>query len=188
MVYQCDGLLPWMTVAENITVGLGGIRDRATRQRRLADLIAMVRLDGFSNHYPYQISPGMRQRVELARALAGEADILLLDEPFSSLDYQTRLLMRRELSHLLAEQHCSVVLVTHDIEEAAQLADRIVVLSGRPARQSFELFVDARRPREPTDEEVVEAMKRVLNHLGLLDGACSQWRGLPEAQWAAVPV
>jgi ABC-type nitrate/sulfonate/bicarbonate transport system ATPase subunit len=169
MVYQNDGLLPWMTVAENIEMGLPRTRNRASRGRRLSELLALVRLESFARHYPHQISPGMRQRVELARALAGEAPILLLDEPFSSLDYQTRLLMRRELAHLLARRASTVVLVTHDIEEAAQLADRIIVLSGHPASKTFELSLDAARPREPTDETVVEAMRRLLDHLGLLN-------------------
>ena len=185
MVYQDDGLLPWMTVAENIAIGLRSIRNKEERAQRVTELISLVRLDGFSNRYPYQISPGMRQRVELARALAGEADILLLDEPFSSLDYQTRLLMRRELSHLLAARPSTVVLVTHDIEEAAQLADRIVVLSGQPASQTFELCLEDRRPREPTDEIVVEAMKRVLDHLGLLGGRTRQGDDIGESAWAA---
>src|SRR5262245_14552193 len=187
MVYQNDGLLPWMTVAENIAIGLHGTRDRDRRVQCVAELLDLVRLDGFSNHYPYQISPGMRQRVELARALAGEAEILLLDEPFSSLDYQTRLLMRKELSHLLAARPSSVVLVTHDIEEAAQLADRIIVLSGHPASQSFELCLEVGRPREPTDEVVVTAMRRVLEHLGLLNrsGECIQ---KSEEAWAAASV
>ena len=169
MVYQSDGLLPWMTVSENIEMGLPRSQNRASRARRLSELLDLVRLDRFADHYPHQISPGMRQRVELARALAGEASILLLDEPFSSLDYQTRLLMRRELAHLLARRASTVVLVTHDIEEAAQLADRIIVLSGHPARKTFELSLEAARPREPTDEIVVEAMRRLLNHLGLLN-------------------
>jgi ABC-type nitrate/sulfonate/bicarbonate transport system ATPase subunit len=156
-------------------LGLRGISEKKKRSGLLADLISLVRLDGFSNHYPYQLSPGMRQRVELARALSGEADILLLDEPFSSLDYQTRLLMRRELAHMLARRPSTVVLVTHDIEEAAQLADRILVLSGHPASQSFELSLETPRPREPTDAVVVEAMTRVLGHLGLLSATSQSW-------------
>src|SRR5262249_8897549 len=186
MVYQSDGLLPWMTVAENIGIGFHGTRNKERRRRRVAELISLVRLDGFSNHYPYQISPGMRQRVELARALAGEADMLLLDEPFSSLDYQTRLLMRRELAHLMASRASTVVLVTHDIEEAAQLADRVVVLSGKPASQTFELCLEVPRPREPTDEVVVEAMTRVLDHLGLLDRGAKQCNGICESPRAAL--
>jgi ABC-type nitrate/sulfonate/bicarbonate transport system ATPase subunit len=109
----------------------------------------------------------MRQRVELARALAGDTDTLLLDEPFSSLDYLTRLRLRRELGRLLHERPRTVVLVTHDIEEAAQLADRVVVLSERPARIRSELQIELERPRDPTHPAVVEAMHRVLTVLGL---------------------
>jgi NitT/TauT family transport system ATP-binding protein len=188
MVYQSDGLLPWMTVAENIEIGLPRTRDRVGRARQLSELLALVRLESFASHYPYQISPGMRQRVELARALAGETTILLLDEPFSSLDYQTRLLMRRELARLLARRASTVVLVTHDIEEAAQLADRIIVLSGHPARKTFELSLDAARPREPTDEIVVEAMKRLLDHLGLLSDRLTTRSERDKRAWALVSV
>jgi ABC-type nitrate/sulfonate/bicarbonate transport system ATPase subunit len=185
-VYQTDGLLPWMTVAENIALGFRSIRDKETRSSRLNELLCLVRLEGFSNHYPYQISPGIRQRVELARALSGEADILLLDEPFSSLDYQTRLLMRRELAHLLARRPRTVVLVTHDIEEAAQLGDRIFVFSGRPASPRFQLSVEAPRPREPTDALVVEATKRVLEHLGLMSTPRPPWQERCEKDWTVV--
>jgi NitT/TauT family transport system ATP-binding protein len=130
----------------------------------------------------------MRQRVELARAMAGETAILLLDEPFSSLDYQNRLLMRSELANLVSRRASTVVLVTHDIEEAAQLADRVIALSGQPARQTLELSLEAGRPREPTDEIVVEAMRRLLDHLGLLKGSLVNRSQRAREAWAAVSV
>jgi len=167
MVYQQDGLFPWMTVAENILLGLRQVKDEAERGRQLKEMIGLIGLTGFEGHYPHQLSGGMRQRVELARALAGETDILLMDEPFSSLDYLTRLRMRQELARMLRERPRTVVLVTHDIEEAAQLADRVIVFSERPARIRCELQVGLPRPRDLTHPEVVEAVHRILTELGL---------------------
>jgi len=167
MVYQQDGLFPWLTVAENIALGLRDMRDEREAERQLAEMFVLIGLEEFANHYPHQLSGGMRQRVELARALAAPSDILLLDEPFSSLDYLTRLRMRDELARLLTERPRTVVLVTHDIEEAAQLADRIVVLTERPARISRELRLDVPRPRELTHPEVVAAVHGILMDLGI---------------------
>lgn len=167
MVYQHGGLFPWLTVAENISMGLRHVKDEAERAQQMTDLLRLIRLEGFAHHYPRQLSGGMRQRVELARALAGDTDVLLLDEPFSALDYLTRLRMRRDLAHLLRERPRTVVLVTHDIEEAAQLADRVVVLSERPAQIRCELHLEAPRPRDLTHPEVIEATHRILSELGL---------------------
>jgi len=166
MVYQQDGLFPWQTVTENIALGLRNIGDEKERGRQVGEMIGLIRLQGFENHYPHQLSGGMRQRVELARALAGDSDILLLDEPFSALDYLTRLRMRQELAQLLRERPRTVALVTHDIEEAAQLADRVIVLTERPAQIRFELSIDAPRPRDLTHPEVVRATHRILTELG----------------------
>jgi NitT/TauT family transport system ATP-binding protein len=167
MVYQQDGLLPWKTVAENIGLGLRQISSAQERADQLRELLELIGLEGFTGHFPHQLSGGMRQRVELARALAGESDILLLDEPFSALDYITRLRMRQELARMLHERPHTVVLVTHDIEEAAQLADRVVVLSGRPGQIQCELSLTLPRPREVTHPEVVQAMHQILAELGL---------------------
>ncbi|HEV2478240.1 MAG TPA: ABC transporter ATP-binding protein [Puia sp.] len=166
-VYQQDGLFPWLTVAENIGMGLRGVADKARREQELRELLELIHLERFRDHYPHQLSGGMRQRVELARVVAGDSDILLMDEPFSALDYQTRIRMRQELGQLLEKRPRTVVFVTHDIEEAAVLADRVLVLSQRPTRIVRELSVHAPRPRNPTDDVVVEASRAILEELGL---------------------
>ena len=167
MVFQDDGLFPWLTVEENIRLGLSLVSESREQSRRVRTLLELIGLTGFERSYPHQLSGGMRQRVELARALGGETPLLLMDEPFSSLDYLARLKMRRELSRILREQPRTVVLVTHDIEEAAQLADRVLVLSERPARVRDEVRLDMPRPRDPTSPEVVRAVHRILTTLGL---------------------
>ena len=166
-VYQHDGLFPWLTVKENIAIGLRSLEDKRLQEKELAELIDLIHLEGFEHHYPHQLSGGMRQRVELARVLAGDSDILLMDEPFSALDYQARLRMRRELVRVLEHRPRTVVFVTHDIEEAAQLADRVLVLSGRPATICRELQITSKRPRDLTDPAVIDAMKEILKELGL---------------------
>ena len=167
MVFQHDGLFPWLTVDENILMGLRHLTDQTERRRRADALLGLIGLAAFRGTYPHQLSGGMRQRVELARAIGADTPLLLMDEPFSSLDYLTRLKMRQELAMLLREQPRTVVLVTHDIEEAAQLAERVLVLSERPARIRDEVRVAVSRPRTPTQPEVVRAVHRVLSELGL---------------------
>ncbi|MCH8568426.1 MAG: ABC transporter ATP-binding protein [Balneolales bacterium] len=162
MVYQQDGLLPWLTVIENVGLGIRHLRDAEEKNRQLKDAIELIGLEGFEQHYPHQLSGGMRQRVELARALTGESDILLMDEPFSALDYLTRIKMRNELVRLLKERPRTVILVTHDIEEAAQLADRIIPLTTRPATILTEKRIELEKPRSLTDPIVTEAVHDLL--------------------------
>ncbi|MEJ0032439.1 MAG: ATP-binding cassette domain-containing protein [Bacteroidota bacterium] len=158
---------PWLTVSENTGVGLRSMKDETQRKREIDELLELVHLESFGNHYPHQLSGGMRQRAELARVLAGDSDILLMDEPFSALDYQSRLKMRAELIRVLEKRPRTVVFVTHDIEEAAQIADRVLVLSKRPATVCYELSIQSKRPRIVGDHEVVEAMKVIYHELGL---------------------
>jgi len=166
-IYQDGGLFPWLTVAQNIAGGLPRGLPTAEAARKIADWIATMHLSEFAAHYPHQLSGGMRQRVELARALAAETDVLLLDEPFSALDYQTRTRMRRELVATLAERPRTVVFVTHDIEEAVQLGDRVVVLSARPTNVRRVLALPLGRPRAPAAAGVPEAAQAIMEELGL---------------------
>lgn len=165
MVYQQDGLFPWLTVTENVSLGIRHLKDKTEKNRQLHDAIKLIGLEDFENHYPHQLSGGMRQRVELARALTGDSDILLMDEPFSALDYLTRLKMRNELVRLLKDRPRTVILVTHDIEEAAQLADRIIPLSTRPATIMTEKRINLEKPRSLTDPIVTEAVHELLTTL-----------------------
>jgi NitT/TauT family transport system ATP-binding protein len=157
-VYQDGGLFPWLTVAQNIALG---------NPKKVGEWLEITRLADFADHYPHQLSGGMRQRVEIARALAAETDILLMDEPFGALDYQTRNRMRRELVATLAERPRTVVFVTHDIEEAVQIGDRVVVLETRPARVKRVLELPGGRSRAPAAPGVAEAAQTIMEELGL---------------------
>ncbi|HEY5306701.1 MAG TPA: ABC transporter ATP-binding protein [Pseudolabrys sp.] len=147
-VWQAFNLFPWRTVLENVTFGLELARisgaDRTTRARHA---LAKVELTGFENKYPRQLSGGMRQRVGLARALVMEPEILLLDEPFGSLDAQTRLVLQEQLAHLVDISGTTAILVTHSIEEAILLADTVLVMTSRPGRVAATIGVSLPRPR-----------------------------------------
>jgi NitT/TauT family transport system ATP-binding protein len=148
MVFQDQGLFPWLTVLDNAAFGLEmqGV-DRQTRQVRAGQWLRNVGLADFLHSYPYQLSGGMRQRVAIARAFLADAPILLMDEPFAALDAQTRLLMQAELLALWQNERKTVIYVTHDIEEALWLGDRVLILSGRPGQILEELVVPLVRPR-----------------------------------------
>ena len=148
-MFQRDVLLPWATVAANIDIGheLAGV-PRHERAARVADLTKLLGLDGFANHYPAALSGGMRQRVSLGRLLAYAPKLYLMDEPFGALDAQTKLIMGQELLRIWQSDRKSVVFVTHDIEEAVALSDRVVVMTGRPGRICLEVKIDLPRPRD----------------------------------------
>jgi NitT/TauT family transport system ATP-binding protein len=148
MVFQHFGLFPWKTVYDNVAYGLrmAGV-SRAEIERRVPIFIAMVGLSGFEHAYPYQMSGGMQQRCGLARALAIEPHVLLMDEPFAAVDAQTREILQFELLRIWEERPTTMVFVTHSIEEAVLMGDRVLVLKGRPSRVHETIAVDLPRPR-----------------------------------------
>jgi NitT/TauT family transport system ATP-binding protein len=149
MVFQEFGLLPWRTVAANIELGLElKGTPTAARTERATELIKLVGLNGFERHYPHELSGGMKQRVGLARALATEPQVLLMDEPFAALDAQTRDLMQTELLQIWERTKKTVLFVTHSIEEAAYLSDRVIIMTARPGRTKDVLQIGLPRPRD----------------------------------------
>ena len=147
-VFQEHGVFPWMTVADNVAFGLRMSRASASeRTARTKDWIARVGLTTFADHYPHQLSGGMRQRVAIARAFATGSPVLLMDEPLGALDAQPRQLMQEELLTLWESERKTVLMVTHDIEEAILLGDRILVMSARPGRITHDITVPFPRPR-----------------------------------------
>ncbi|MGN6584222.1 MAG: ABC transporter ATP-binding protein [Rhizobiaceae bacterium] len=151
MVFQSYTLFPWLTVAENIAFGLRekGVPE-AQRKEIVANYVQRVGLKGFENHWPKQLSGGMQQRTAIARALANDPEILLLDEPFGALDNQTRGLMQELLLGIWEREKKTVLFVTHDIEEAIFMASRVIVMSARPGRIKSDVAVDLPHPRSYT--------------------------------------
>jgi len=151
-MFQDDRLLPWRVALANVTLALeAGAMPAAERRRRAHDALALVGLAEFAKAYPHQLSGGMRSRVALARSMVGEPDLLLMDEPFSRLDAQTRATMHRELLRIHEMRRLSILFVTHDAEEAVVLADRIVVMSARPGEVRATLDVTLSHPRPGTE-------------------------------------
>jgi NitT/TauT family transport system ATP-binding protein len=149
MVFQQPSLLPWRTVTRNVAYGLEIQRiDRAEARHKAARFVELVGLKGFEESYPLELSGGMQQRVNLARALAVDPEILLLDEPFAALDAQTRETMQGELLRVWNQTRKTAIFITHDIVEAVYLADRVFVLTARPGRLKEEIRVDLPRPRD----------------------------------------
>ena len=140
-------LFPWLSVERNVRFPLTGI-DRREADERVAEAVRLVHLEGFEGHYPWQLSGGMQQRVAIARSVAARAELLLMDEPFASVDAQTRISLEMMLLELWERLELSVLFVTHDIEEAILLSDRVLVLSQRPSSVIAEIDVDLPRPRD----------------------------------------
>lgn len=150
VVFQEYALFPWMTLQRNVEFGLkaAGV-PAAARAANARGFLGQVELSGFEDRYPHEVSGGMKQRAAIARALAVDPSVLLMDEPFGALDAQTRVLMQEQIAALSAQSGCTILFVTHSIEEAVFLADRVVVLSPRPGRIRRELQVTLPRPRKP---------------------------------------
>jgi NitT/TauT family transport system ATP-binding protein len=166
-VFQEPGIFPWLTVEENIGFGLPGRMPSGQRHEIVRRYIELVGLQGFEPAYPAELSGGMKQRVEFARALAVDPDVLFLDEPFGSLDALTRLEMRREIVRIWKATGKTCLLVTHDVEEACELADRIAVMSRRPATIQAVIPNTLPRPRDP-DAPTFQALKeRIFGLLGV---------------------
>jgi NitT/TauT family transport system ATP-binding protein len=165
MIFQDYALFPWLTVLGNVSFGLEMKKVDASRRRDIAmEKIHLVGLKGFENRFPHQLSGGMRQRVAIARALAVDPSVLLMDEPFAALDAQNRSMLQDEMVRIFMEQRKTMVLVTHSIEEAIKLSDRIIVMTRRPGRVKANIVVDMPRPR-PEESEGFVAMKARIRDL-----------------------
>jgi NitT/TauT family transport system ATP-binding protein len=166
LVFQERGVFPWLTVEGNIAFGLSKL-PRLEREERIAHYVQLVRLQGFERAYPSDLSGGMKQRLQVARALAVNPDILFLDEPFGALDSVTRLIMRGELLRIWQEERRTILFVTHDIDEAVQLADRVVVLSSRPGKIEDILTIDIAHPRNLSSSHYLQLRDDLLSKIGL---------------------
>ena len=166
LLFQEAALFPWLTAAANVELPmtLRGV-PRAERRERVAELLEMVHLQGFADRRPHELSGGMRQRVALARAVAQRAEVLLMDEPFGSLDAMTRDILHDEIERIWQERKLTVLFVTHNVREAARLGDRIVLLSSRPGRVVTDWRVDVPRPRRIDSPEIATIAAQVTDRL-----------------------
>ena len=165
-MFQEPALFPWLTAAGNVELALRarGVA-KAERRQRTGELLETVHLGGFGGKRPHELSGGMRQRVALARSLAQDADVLLMDEPFGALDAMTRDVLHDELDRICADRQLTVLFVTHNVREAVRLGDRVVVLSSRPGRIIDEFAVGIERPRRIDSAPVAELAARITDRL-----------------------
>ena len=165
-VFQENGIFPWLTVEENIGFGLQRLTpaEKAPIVQRYTEMVGLTK---FEKLYPRELSGGMRQRVEIARALAANPDIIYMDEPFGALDFLTRLKMRADLIRIWQEERKTILFVTHDIEESVQLADRVIVLSPRPGKIIKDLTIDLPRPRDLDASAYLEARDEIFHTMGM---------------------
>ena len=172
IVFQDHGLFPWMTVQRNVEFNLKarGVA-RAERAARAGEMLALTGLEGFAERYPHELSGGMRQRVGIARALTTKPRALLMDEPFGALDAQTRGRLQGELLDIWERQRTTVLFVTHSIDEAIFLADRILVFTPRPGRLSADVAVELERPRDPRSSGFLEIARALRDALGTEGGS-----------------
>ena len=167
LISQHGSVFPWLTVQENLMFGLNGAQSQSEKVAIADHYASIVGLKGFEGSYPHELSGGMLKRVELARALAVKPAILYMDEPFSALDALMSLRMRNELLKILGQERHTVLLITHDVEEAIHLADRIMVLSPRPTRIQATFEVKMQHPRKLTSPEVQQLRMAILKELGV---------------------
>jgi len=165
-VFQERGVFPWLTVEGNVGFGLFRL-DAAERAERIAHYVKLVGLSGFESVYPQELSGGMKQRLEVARALAVNPDVLFLDEPFGALDSITRLVMRSELLRIRRAEKKTILFVTHDIDESVQLADRVVVMSTRPATIRRIVEIDIPHPRDLSSPRYIALRDILFEEIGL---------------------
>jgi NitT/TauT family transport system ATP-binding protein len=166
LLFQEAALFPWLTARENVELAMRFAGVPAQERRgRAESLLSTVRLDGFGDRRPHELSGGMRQRVALARALAQGADVLLMDEPFGALDAMTRDILHDELERIFVEGGLTGVFVTHDVREAVRLGDRVIVLTSRPGTVAETFDVDVPRPRQHGDQEVARLTEVITDRL-----------------------